>query len=156
MDTQIQIFNNPQFGVIRTAKSDSGEPLFIASDVCSALGYSNSRDAINRHVDIDDRSDVVIHDGSQNRQMTSINESGVYSLIFGSKLDTAKIFKKWVTSEVLPSIRKNGGYIITKEEEKPIERFVIPGSCLNRRKKCQIFSYHSIKLTPQLRASIIL
>lgn len=115
---EIKIFSNPQFGEIRTAKNENGEPLFVASDVCGALGYSNSRDAISRHVDSDDKSDVVIHDGSQNRQMTAINESGVYSLVFGSKLETAKAFKKWVTSEVLPTIRKHGAYMTQSTIEK--------------------------------------
>lgn len=115
---EIKIFNNPMFGQIRTTEI-LNEPYFIAIDVCNALGYSNSRDAINRHVDSDDKSDVVIHDGSQNRQMTAINESGIYSLVFGSKLETAKQFKKWVTSEVLPAIRKTGGYIATTSEDTP-------------------------------------
>lgn len=115
---ELKIFKNPYFGEIRTVTSELGEPLFVASDVCSALGYSNSRDAVSRHVDSEDRSDVVIHDGSQNRQMTAINESGVYSLVFGSKLETAKAFKKWVTSEVLPVIRKHGAYMTKSTIEK--------------------------------------
>lgn len=81
-----------------------------------ALGYSNTRDALIRHVDSDDKNTVVIPDGNKgNPNQIVIDESGVYALIFGSKLDSAKRFKYWVTSEVLPSIRKNGGYIAGQE-----------------------------------------
>jgi len=105
----IQVFNNEQFGAIRTAGT-AQEPIFCAADICRALGYNNGRDAISRHCD---EGDVVKHDtptksGVQN--MTFVTESGLYSLIFGSKLESAKQFKKWVTSDVLPSIRKHGMY----------------------------------------------
>lgn len=115
---EIQIFNNPLFGDIRTATSESGEPLFVANDVCNALGYSNSRDAINRHVDTEDvaKHDTPTKGGIQS--LSYINESGVYSLVFGSKLETAKAFKKWVTSEVLPTIRKHGAYMTQSTIEK--------------------------------------
>lgn len=104
--TDIQIFSNPQFGEIRTLADEANEPLFCAADVCKALGYSNPRDAISRHVDEGDvaKRDTPTTSGVQT--MTFVNESGLYSLIFGSKLDSAKVFKRWVTSEVLPTIRK--------------------------------------------------
>lgn len=105
MINNIILFENSQFGQIRTV----GE-LFIAIDIANNLGYQNGSRDINRHVDECDRTSVVVHDGSQNRTMTAINESGVYSLIFGSTLPTAKDFKRWVTSEILPSIRKHGVY----------------------------------------------
>lgn len=108
--TDIQIFSNPQFGEIRTLADEANEPLFCAADVCKALGYANPRDAISRHVD---EGDVAKHDTptvSGVQTMTFVNESGLYSLIFGSKLDSAKVFKKWVTSDVLPTIRKHGVY----------------------------------------------
>ena len=105
----IQIFNNEQFGQVRVITKD-GEPWFVGKDVAEILGYANTRDALSKHVDLEDKSDVAIHDGSQNRTMTIINESGLYSLILGSKLPSAKKFKKWVTSDVLPSIRKHGMY----------------------------------------------
>lgn len=105
----IQIFNNVQFGQVRVITKD-GEPWFVGKDVAEILGYANTRDALSKHVDLEDKSDVAIHDGSQNRTMTIINESGLYSLILGSKLPSAKKFKKWVTSDVLPSIRKHGMY----------------------------------------------
>lgn len=110
MSNQLQTFTNEVFGNIRTTIID-GEPYFIGKDVAISLGYSNTKDAIMRHVDSDDklRSGITTPSGTQN--MTIINESGLYSLIFGSKLPSAKQFKRWVTAEVLPQIRKTGGYI---------------------------------------------
>lgn len=107
---EIQIFSNPQFGEIRTLADGANEPLFCAADVCKALGYTNPRKAVADHVDEGDvtKRDTPTTSGVQT--MTFVNESGLYSLIFGSKLDTAKAFKKWVTSEVLPAIRKHGVY----------------------------------------------
>lgn len=115
----IQIFNNPQFGEIRVAVTENNEPMFCAADVCKALGYSNGRDAIAKHVDEGDvaKRDTPTTSGVQS--MTFVNESGLYSLIFGSKLDSAKSFKRWVTSEVLPSIRKTGGYIAANADDTP-------------------------------------
>lgn len=128
---EIQIFNSPQFGEIRTATDDNNEPLFCAADVCKALGYVNGRDAISKHVDDPDvaKRDAWVTtgtkaDGSEAKRqtlMTFVNESGLYSLIFGSKLESAKQFKRWVTSEVLPEIRKNGGYIRGNVDETPEE-----------------------------------
>ena len=103
-------FENMEFGKLTVMEKD-GEFFFIGKEVAEKLGYSNTRDALIRHVDIDDKADVVFHDGRQRRSMVSINESGLYSLILSSKLLQAKEFKKWITTEVLPSIRKNGGYI---------------------------------------------
>lgn len=106
----LQIFNSEEFGEIRTVTIDN-EPWFVGKDVATALGYSNTRDALSRHVDGDDKNTVVIPDGNKgNPNQTVINESGVYALIFGSKLESAKRFKHWVTSEVLPTIRKTGSY----------------------------------------------
>ena len=117
----LQIFKNDRFGQVRIQMNASDEPLFCANDVCNSLGYSNSRDAISKHVDADDvaKCDTLTKGGIQS--MSYVNESGLYSLIFGSKLEDAKLFKKWVTSQVLPSIRKTGGYIATTEEESPEE-----------------------------------
>ena len=105
----IQVFNSEQFGSIRTAGT-AQEPIFCAADICRALGYSNGRKAISDHCDEGDvtKRDTPTSSGVQS--MTFVNESGMYSLIFGSKLESAKQFKKWVTSEVLPSIRKHGMY----------------------------------------------
>ena len=109
---EMQIFNNPEFGEVRTIQID-GAPWFVGKDVAAALEYENTRDAISRHVDEEDKNTVAFHDGIRgNPNMTVINESGVYALIFGSKLERAKRFKHWVTSEVLPAIRKTGQYLI--------------------------------------------
>lgn len=106
---ELQIFNNPEFGNIRTTMID-GEPWFAGKDVATALGYKNTADAIGKHVDFDDKLTSQITIAGQKRDVTVINESGLYALIFGSKLESAKKFKSWVTKEVLPSIRKTGTY----------------------------------------------
>lgn len=107
---EIQIFNNEEFGNIRTVNID-GEPWFVGKDVANALGYERATKAIRDHVDEDDKDEVPIQDSIGRMQKTPvINESGLYALIFGSKLKSAKQFKHWVTSEVLPTIRKTGGY----------------------------------------------
>lgn len=89
----------------------NNEPWFVGKDVAEILGYSNPRDALSKHVDSEDKNSVAIHDGNKgNPNLTIINESGVYALVFGSKLQSAKKFKHWVTSEVLPTLRKTGSY----------------------------------------------
>ena len=109
--TDLQIFNNPEFGEIRAVEVD-GEPWFVGKDMATALGYSNPRDALAKHVDDEDKNTVAFCDGTPgNPNLTIINESGVYSLIFSSRLEKAKEFKRWVTAEVLPTIRKHGTYI---------------------------------------------
>lgn len=106
----IQIFNNPDFGEIRTVVID-GEPWFVGRDVAAALGYAKPQNAVRDNVEEDDARKQGVTDSIGREQKTvTINESGLYSLIFGSKLESAKKFKKWVTSEVLPSIRKTGQY----------------------------------------------
>lgn len=106
---EIQIFNNPEFGNIRTVTID-GEPWFVGKDIAEALGYSNSRDALAKRVDAEDKGVANCDTPSGIQNMTIINESGLYSLILSSKLPNAKKFKRWVTSEVLPAIRKTGHY----------------------------------------------
>ncbi len=105
----LQIFENEEFGQVRTVTID-GEPWFVGKDVAAALGYSNHRDALYKHVDSEDKGESRFATPSGEQSMTIINESGVYSLIFGSKLESAKRFKHWVTSEVLPALRKTGHY----------------------------------------------
>ncbi len=107
---ELMIFDNPEFGEIRTVEID-GEPWLVGKDVAQALGYNDTDKAIRNHVDDDDKLTRQFGGSGQNRNMTIINESGVYSLVFSSKLPGAKAFKHWVTSEVLPSIRKHGGYL---------------------------------------------
>lgn len=107
----IQIFNfkNNEFGLIRTLTL-KGEPWFVGRDVAESLGYAEPRSAISKKVDAEDKGVAEMETPSGKQKVTIINESGLYSLIFGSKLESAKRFKRWVTSEVLPSIRKTGGY----------------------------------------------
>lgn len=105
----IQIFNNPEFGEIRTVVIDD-EPWFVGKDVATALGYARPTDAARNNTDSEDKGVSEIATPSGIQKMLIVNESGLYSLIFGSKLESAKKFKKWVTSEVLPSIRKTGQY----------------------------------------------
>lgn len=116
----LMIFNNPEFGEIRTVGID-GEPWLVGLDVVTALGYQNGSRDIKRHVDEEDRKNVSLYDGSQNRTMTIINESGLYSLVLSSKMPGAKKFRRWVTAEVLPSIRRSGGYIHGQAEMSPEE-----------------------------------
>ena len=124
MLNQLEIFKNREFGEIRTVTMD-GAPWFVGKDIAEALGYSNTRDALATHVMDDDKNTVVISDGKRrgNPNQVIINESGVYALIFGSKLDSAKRFKHWVTSEVLPQIRRTGSYQkrLTPEEMMRIQ-----------------------------------
>lgn len=120
IDNEIQIFNfeNNQ---VRTLNID-GQPYFVGKDVADVLGYSNTRDALNRHVEFEDKKDgVVIHDSIGRQQTpTFINESGLYSLILSSKMPNAKKFKRWVTSEVLPTIRKHGAYMTEQKIEEAL------------------------------------
>lgn len=118
--SSIQIFNNPEFGDIRTVDLN-GEPWFVGKDIAAALGYSNPQKAIRDHVDALDKGVNEMDTPGGKQQMPIINESGVYSLIFGSKLEGAVRFKRWVTSEVLPSIRKTGGYIAGQDQLTPEE-----------------------------------
>lgn len=116
--TDLQVFQNPEFGNVRVLEID-GNPWFVGVDVCNCLGYKDSKSAILDHVDSEDRQILQKWQNATfeipNRGLSVINESGMYSLILGSKLESAKRFKHWITSEVLPSIRKTGGYSIQKQ-----------------------------------------
>ena len=114
---EIKIFQNQEFGAIRTISNERGEAMFCAKDVCDTLGYNNSRDALRNHVEAEDveKFDTPTKGGKQ--KLNYINESGLYALVLFCKLDSAKRFKHWVTSEVLPSIRKNGGYMMARPDE---------------------------------------
>jgi len=116
---EIQIFKNELFGDIRTTTAENGEVLFVGKDVATALGYSKSRNALAAHVDEEDKTTALIQGPGSNYKSKAvlINESGLYSLILSSKLPTAKAFKRWVTAEVLPQIRRTGGYIPTHDAE---------------------------------------
>ena len=111
----LQIFNNDQFGQIRTTVKD-GEPLFVAADVCRALEIQNHKDAIKR-LDDDEKSGVVLTDPHGRPQETNcVTESGLYSLVLGSRKPEAKAFKRWITHDVIPAIRKTGGYVDNEQQ----------------------------------------
>ena len=129
---QVAVFENPEFGTVRTATDEKGEPWFCAKDLCDVLGYKNSSCAVNQHVRSSDVAKRYVARIAKNRygecngkmqvvQMIFVNESGFYALVLGSKLATAVKFKDWVTSVVLPQIRKTGGYIPVKEGESEEE-----------------------------------
>lgn len=113
----LQIFKNPEFGEIRTIEKD-GEPWFVGKDVAAALGYEKPTDAVRKHVDVEDRGISKMETPSGAQETTIINESGLYSLVLSSKLPTAKKFKRWITSEVIPSIRKHGAYMTPDKLEE--------------------------------------
>ena len=129
---QVAVFENPEFGMIRTATDEKGEPWFCAKDLCDALGYKRATDAVRQHVRSSDtakyriartvKNRFGVSEGKvQNVQMNFVNESGFYALVLGSKLASALKFKDWVTSVVLPQIRKTGGYIPVNEGESEEE-----------------------------------
>lgn len=119
MGSDMQIFKNEQFGEIRTAVID-GEPWFVAVDVCRALEIVNSRDALTR-IDEDEKGVVLTDTPGGKQEVTTVNEPGLYSLVLGSRKPEAKVFKRWITHEVIPSIRKNGGYIAGQETMSDVE-----------------------------------
>ena len=118
----MKIFSNPEFGEIRTEVINN-EVWFVGKDVADILGYQNGSRDINRHVDEEDRHKIMLFDGNQDKETIIINESGLYSLILSSKLESAKRFKRWVTSEVLPSIRKTGSYQKPDPTAEPLNTF---------------------------------
>ncbi|EJX2602027.1 TPA: Bro-N domain-containing protein [Clostridioides difficile] len=114
---KVEVFKNEQFGEIRVLEK-GGEPWFVGKDIAKMLGYSNSRDALKKHIDEEDKG-VAKCDTLRGRQiLTIINESGLYSLILSSKLAEAKKFKRWVTNEVLPTIRRHGAYLTDNKIEE--------------------------------------
>ena len=112
----VSLFENPEFGSVRIIVKENGEPLFCGKDVATCLGYSDQAQAVRDRIDDEDKVVVEITTSYGIKPTTFINESGLYSLILGSKLDSAKKFKRWVTSEVLPSIRKTGTYSVPQKE----------------------------------------
>lgn len=123
----LQVFSSTEFGSVRTI-TINGKIMFVGKDVCDILEYQNGSRDINRHVDEDDRQKIMLFDGTKENETIVINESGLYSLIFSSRMPNAKKFKRWVTSEVIPSIRKNGYYDMRESKtdsymiEDPAER----------------------------------
>lgn len=115
---EMKVFTNEEFGEVRVEEIE-GKPWFVGKDVADILGYQNGSRDINRHVEEEDREKIMLFDGNQGKETIIINESGLYSLILSSKLPNAKKFKKWVTSEVLPSIRQHGMYAMDDLIENP-------------------------------------
>lgn len=114
MENEIRIFESEEFGKVRTVVKD-GEAWLVGKDVADILEYRNGSRDINRHVDEDDRCKIMIFDGNQNKETIIINESGFYSLVLSSKMPKAKEFRRWVTSHVLPTIRRTGGYVANED-----------------------------------------
>lgn len=112
--TDLQIFNNDQFGQIRTTVKD-GEPLFVAADVCRALEISNSRMATDR-LDEDEKGVISTDTPGGTQKMTAVTESGLYALVLGSRKPEAKAFKRWITHDVIPTIRQTGGYVSNEQQ----------------------------------------
>ena len=144
--------------LVRTVTGADGEPWFVGKDVAQALGYQNTNKALGDHVDEDDKMQgdgVTIRDPiGREQHPVIINESGVYSLVFGSKLETAKAFKKWVTSEVLPAIRKHGGYI-TEDKAKEIESAGVYAGMAKLLKEISTLHRQGIIDTSDARASVM-
>ena len=143
---QLKIFENEEFGQIRTVMRD-GEVWFVGKDVAEALGFTNSRDAIATHVFDDDKGVEIIDTLGGKQKMTAINESGLYALVFGSRLESAKRFKRWVTYEVLPTIRNTGSYDMSRlsKEMRAIlncdERIVIIDDRVTNLENCMTIDY---------------
>ena len=116
---ELKVFENAEFGQIRGVEID-GESWLVGKDVAERLGYKDTSDALKKHVDEEDKLTRRFADSGQNREMYVINESGFYSLVLGSKLPNAKKFKRWVTIEVLPAIRKHGGYLTAEKVEEAL------------------------------------
>jgi len=155
MQNKIQVFKNTEFGEIRAIEIN-GQPWFIGKDVASILGYERATKAIQDRVDIEDKDVVPIQDSIGRKQNTPIiNESGMYSLILSSKLPKAKAFKRWVTSEVLPTIRKHGGYIaddlLDHLTENPEEAANFFNALKEERSKRKFLAEQILLLAPKAR-----
>ena len=137
MESKLQIFTNDEFGSVRIVDIN-GEPWFVGKDIADNLGYQNGSRDINRHVEMEDKMKNMIFDGNQKKETILINESGLYSLILSSKLPSAKKFKHWITSEVLPSIRKHGMYMTDNMFDAVIEKPEIIGQVIEKMKADKI------------------
>ena len=120
-NNKMQVFSSQQFGNVRVVERD-GEPWFVAADVCKALEIANNRDALTR-IDDDEKGVALADTLGGKQEVTIVNEPGLYSLVLGSRKPEAKVFKRWVTHEVIPTIRKTGGYVQAGREEEFIERY---------------------------------
>ena len=141
-----QIFKNEEFGQIRTCTMN-GETYFVGKDVALALGYWNTMDAQMLHVDEEDKQTSGFTMGSHRYSMTVVNESGLYSLILSSKLDSARRFKRWVTSEILPAIRKNGHYELEQRTRKLENRNTLLEEIIAQQKPLTDYARHILSST---------
>lgn len=117
---EIQTFESDQFGTVRAVRGEDGEPMFVAKDVCAALEVKNSRDALAR-LDDDEKGVVLTDTPGGEQQMQAVNEAGLYVLVLSSRKPEARAFKRWVTHEVLPALRRDGGYMVARADETPEE-----------------------------------
>lgn len=140
---ELKIFDNEEFGQIRTIVDENNEPWFVGKDVAKALGFTNTRDAIRTHVFEEDKGVDLVDTLGGRQKMTIVNESGLYALVFGSQLEDAKKFKHWVTSEVLPSIRRDGGYIVANENDT--EEDILAKAMIIAEKRIEKLKFESKK-----------
>lgn len=133
---ELQIFENPEFGRVRTTVID-GEPWFVAADVCHALDIGNPSDALNR-LDSDERTLVSIEGASNGKPVNGVNEPGLYSLVLGSRKPEAKAFKRWITHDVIPAIRKTGGYHVPQSPEEQMAQGLLAAQKLLAEKDKRI------------------
>ena len=119
-DTSIQAFDSPEFGQLRVIQDEGGEPWFVAKDVCDALGLGRQQDS-TRYLDDDEKGECLVNTPSGEQRMVTVSEAGLYSLILRSRKPEAHAFKRWVTHDVLPSIRRNGGYMVARPDESDAE-----------------------------------
>lgn len=145
---ELQIFSNPEFGSVRTLAIED-EPFFVGKDVATVLGYSDAFGALKKHVDEEDKQNCQNDSFESNRGMTVINESGLYSLILSSKLPTAKKFKRWVTSEVLPKIRKTGMYATEQLLDDPDLAIRAFQALKEEREKRKVLELKNAELQPK-------
>lgn len=136
---EIQVFENDRFGQVRAAHGENGEPMFVAKDVCAALEIKNSRDALAR-LDDDEKGVVLTDTPGGEQQMQAVNEAGLYVLVLSSRKPEARAFKRWVTHEVLPALRRDGGYMVARDEtpEQTMARAVLLAQATIDRQKSRI------------------
>ena len=136
---EIQTFENDQFGTVRAVRGEDGEPMFVAKDVCSALEIKNSRDALAR-LDDDEKGVVLTDTPGGEQQVQAVNEAGLYVLVLSSRKPEARAFKRWVTHEVLPALRRDGGYMVARDEtpEQTMARAVLLAQATIDRQKSRI------------------
>lgn len=148
----LKTFYKPEFGQVRVMQQD-GESWFVAKDVCEVLEIGNSRQALTR-LDDDEKADVILNDGSQNRKMNAVNEYGLYNLVLASRKSEAKAFKRWITHEVIPSIRKTGSYINPRNFTKEQIVDIITNPDFMRALYSVLSRYHAIETAREVEKAI--